>query len=122
MTLLMFIAIPILIWGIWCWFYVYVLDGPVTPKHRSGQKRASRGLDYSTPYYQPPTPPPPINHISDKYGNPLGFIDSSSGVDYLHDKYGNPLGYYDSSVNQTCDKYGNTITQGNSLTGLFGKK
>jgi|SoimicMinimDraft_13_1059741.scaffolds.fasta_scaffold233294_1 hypothetical protein len=57
--------------------------------------------------------------LRDKYGNPVGEIQTTGSKQVLRDKYGNRLGEYDARTNRTVDKYGNPVGSGNLLLTLL---
>ena len=57
--------------------------------------------------------------LRDKYGNPVGEIQTTGSKQVLRDKYGNRVGEYDARTNRTVDKYGNPVGSGNLLPTLL---
>lgn len=57
--------------------------------------------------------------IRDRHGNRIGEIEINGSKRILRDKAGNRLGEYDSQSDQTRDKYGNPVGQGDLLTTLL---
>ena len=57
--------------------------------------------------------------LRDRHGNRIGEIEINGSKRILRDKAGNRLGEYDSQSDQTRDKYGNPVGQGDLLTTLL---
>ena len=103
------------------------LKGALMPDDEWDEYQRSKGR-YVPPEIDP-TPPPPspsnsvstpkTSYIRTKFGDPIGSFVTSSHQTAAHDKYGSYLGYYDSKTDQTYNKSGSPIADGNVLSTLL---